>query len=199
MKGALRMIRRLLCVLLALGGVVLLGLPVSAGADRGSIRVTLQNGESVVPDGAVSLYYVGVPTAVDYRLTEEFGGGIIKGEDALSPALAGWLAEMAGTGGTQRLLDADGSGEFCDLTEGLYLLVQTEASTGYHLMEPMLVQLPCQFQWHVQAYPKTEEIIYSFQVEAPATGQSPAPFLGVTGMAVSGTGLALCARRKRRS
>lgn len=192
------MMRRMICVLMALAGVIWLGVPVSA-AETGSIRVTLDNGDTVVPDGAVTLYYAGSPLGYDYRLTEDFGGGMIKGEDALSPALASWLAEMAVGGGMMRVLDEDGSGEFCDLTEGLYLLVQTEGSTGYHIMEPMLVQLPCQGQWHVQAYPKIEEIIYQIAVEPPATGQSPAPFLGVVGMVLSGTGLVICGRKRRKA
>lgn len=197
-KGALQMVRRLICFLLVLGWVIALGVPALAWAETGSIRVTLHNGDTVVPNGAVSLYYAGVPMAFDYRLTEDFGGGIVREQDALSPALALWLAEMAHeVTGVQRLLDADGSAEFSDLPEGLYLIVQTERSSGYHLMEPMMIQLPCQSQWQIQAYPKTEEIIYP--VEIPPTGQSPAPFLGSAGMIVSGAGLLVCARRRRRA
>lgn len=188
------MFRRILCTLLALGGVLALGLPARAQQTEGSIRVTLQNGESVVTDGAVTLYRVGRGAEGGYRLEEDFGGGLIKEQDALSPILARWLWEAAGPGGTALLLDADGSAEFSNLTEGLYLLVQTEASTGYHLMEPMLVQLPCQYQWHVQAYPITPEIIW----EIPSTGDTMALPAGLTGLVLSGTGLILCAGRRRR-
>lgn len=187
------MIRKLVCTILALGTVAVLAAPAAAAEETGSIRVTLQNGETVVPDGAVSLYRVGSLVDGDFWLTEEFGGGIIQQEDALSPALAGWLAETA-EGGTQQELDEEGSAAFSGLPAGLYLLVQTVRSTGYHRMEPMTVMIPCQYQWHVQAYPKTQEIIY----EIPSTGQPLAPYVGAAGMVLSSGGLLLCGVKKRR-
>lgn len=188
------MFRRMICGFLIAGGLLSLAAPARAAQSAGSIRVTLQNGETVVPDGAVTLYQVGTPTDGGYRLTDDFGGGIIKDQDALSPILARWLWEEAGSGGDELLLDADGSAAFLDLPEGLYLLVQTQASTGYHLMAPMTVQIPCEYQWNVQAYPMMEEIIW----ELPPTAD-PFPLAAWTACLVfSGAGLVLLTFRKRR-
>lgn len=187
------MFKRLSCALVSLGMVMALGGPALA-AETGTIRVTLQNGESLVPDGSVVLYYVGSVVDEDYRLTEEFGGGIIREEDALSPALANWLAEEAQEDGWEKSLDGFGSAEFGELQEGLYLIAQEEPSTGYHLMEPMLVQIPCQMQWHVQSYPSMEEIVW----EAPQTGDSFPLLFGIIGIVVSGSGLMVCTYQNRR-
>lgn len=169
-----------------------LAVPARAAEETGSIRVTLQNGETLVPDGAVALYLVAAPMDEDYRLTEAFGGGVIREGEALSPALAKWLAETIDTEGWEKVLDNFGSAEYRELDEGLYLLVQTQRSTGYHTMEPMMVQIPCQMQWHVQAYPMMNEITL------PPTGQSGLPLLGAVGMALSGAGLLVCNRAMRR-
>lgn len=169
-----------------------LAVPARAAEETGTIRVTLQNGETLVPDGAVSLYLVAEPMDGDYRLTDTFGGGVIRGGEALSPALARWLGEMTGTEGWEKELDGLGSAEYRDLDEGLYLLVQSRRSTGYFTMEPMLVQIPCQGQWHVQSYPMMQEITL------PPTGDSPLPLLGAVGMLLSGTGLVICNRAMRR-
>lgn len=193
------MFKRLSCALISLGMVVALGGPALAAEETGTIRVTLQNGETLVPDGSVVLYHAGTPIDGDYRLTEEFGGGVIREEDALSPSLARWLSEMAGDSGWEMALDNFGSAEFGELSEGLYLVTQGQTSTGYHPMEPILVEIPCQFQWHVQTFPITQEIVY----DLPPTGQSPLPLLGAVGMILSGTGLFVCtycnrsARRRR--
>lgn len=186
------MFRKFMCGLAALGAVAALSVPAMAGEEMGSIRVTVSDGESSAVNGAVTLYRVGTPAGTDYRLTEAFGSGIIKGEDAMSPILAKWLAGIVEEEGAEVLLDEMGSAEFSPLAEGLYLLVQTGPSSGFYPMEPMLVRMPCEYQWHVQAFPQV------MQQEIPATGQPPAPFLGAAGMILSGSGLVLC-RRKRRN
>lgn len=187
------MFKRISCALVSLGVVMALGGPALA-AETGTIRVTLQNGESLVPDGSVVLYYVASPAEDDYRLTEAFGGGIIREEDSLSPALASWLAEEAEDDGWEKRLDGFGSAEFGDLQEGLYLLMQEKPSTGYHLMAPMLVQIPCEFQWHVQSYPSMEEIVW----EQPQTGDTFPLLLGTFGVILSGSGLMVCTYQNRR-
>ncbi|MDO5400829.1 MAG: LPXTG cell wall anchor domain-containing protein [Eubacteriales bacterium] len=185
------MFRKLMCGLAAVGAVVALGLPVMAGQTLGSIQVTLAQGEDRAAGGSVSLYQVGVPAGPDYSLTEAFGSGIIKGEDALSSILARWLADSVEEAGLEKPLDGEGSAEFSGLPEGLYLLVQTQPSVGFYPMEPILVTLPYEYQWHVQAFPKCEIM------DIPATGQPMEPFLGAAGMVLSGSGLLLCRRRRK--
>ena len=185
------MARRLVC----LGAAVLLGavlaMPVRA-AQRGTLRVTLDYGETGAR-AAVALQFVAEEAQGDYRLTEDFGGGILRGEDVHSPELARWLAGMAPEG-TRQILDADGSAEFTDLGEGLYLLTQTEAPEGWLPADPVLIPMPLAGQWEIQAYPKTAELF----TPSPQTGQQAWPMLGAMGLVLSGTGLYFCLEKLRK-
>lgn len=181
------MYRKLFSILFATALLISLGRTASAAEAAGSIRVTLKADE-----GEITFSHAGTPVSGGYRLDESFGGGFIKEEDIYSPALAQWLAETA-EGGTPRILDADGSAEFFQLEEGLYLVIQTETQNGYYPIEPFLIALPYEGQWDIQANPKTERI----ETEAPHTGQNPLPFLGAGGMLLSGAGLILCFRKRK--
>lgn len=180
--------------LLALGTALVLAQPAAAAEELGSIRVTLQHGQLPAADGAVALYRAGTEVDGNYWLGEEFGGGMVLPADTLSPALAQWLEELAPEPEVVEPLDSQGSAEFSDLPSGLYLLVQTEASTGLLPMEPMTLTIPCQGQWNLQAFPKAQALTWA----VPATGQSPLPFLGMVGMILSGGGLLLCLRHRRK-
>ena len=86
------------------------------------------------------------------------------------------------------LLDADGNAVFSNLEEGLYMLVQTERMDGFYPILPMLLTVPCDGRWDVQEYRNPVPVI----TEIPKTGQTPAPYFGVLGMILSGSGLILC-------
>lgn len=161
-----------------------LGRTAAAAENLGSIRINLKTTE-----GEVALYSAAAPASGGYNLAEVFGGGFIKAEDAHSPALARWLAEMA-QDGEHRILDADGSAEFSRLEQGLYLVCQTETGEGESAIAPFLVEIPYQGQWNIQANPKSDP-------ENPRTGQSPQPFLGAAGMLLSAGALHLCLRRRK--
>jgi len=186
--------RMLVCILTAL--VLVTGVPLRclAADDRGSIRITLTKEEDRIYYGSVTLYRVGVPVSGGYRLGSGYGGGFVEEKDAQAPALAQWLAERVGIGDEIRVLDDNGCGEFRDLEEGLYLLVQTDPAEGFYPFVPFLVRLPYEGQWEVLAFPKLE----SLPVISPQTGDG-FPMLEYGGvMAVSGLGLILCMERKRR-
>lgn len=186
--------RRVMCVLFTAALLLSLGLHSAAAEETGSIRIVLASAGDGICEGTLKLYKAGEPTADGYRLDPAFGGGIVKTEDADSPALAQWLAEQTGKGGTSCDLRTDGSVEFTDLEEGLYLLVQTETAKGYYPIVPFLVTLPYEGLWHLQANPKVE-----IRLDAtPLTGQEPTPIIAAAMLAVSGTGLLLCAVRKRK-
>lgn len=168
--------------------------PVAAAAETlGSIQVKLEAGDLAVINGAVTLYQVGLKTEEGYRVTEAFGGGMIRLEDTDSATLAGWLAETAEEPGISMLLDADGNAVFSDLDEGLYMLVQTERMDGFYPISPILLTVPEEDSWNVRVYREPVPIV----TELPQTGQSPLPFLGVLGMVLSAAGLILCRKKIR--
>lgn len=181
----------LLCLVVCLFGLT----PVAAAAEnKGSIHVRLDAGELPVINGAVTLYQVGVKVEDGYRITEGFGGGIVRQEDADSEKLAQWLAETAGETGMTMLLDADGNAVYSELEEGLYMLVQTERMDGFYPIYPVLLRLPNANRWDVQVYREPVPVV----TEIPQTGQSPTPFFGILGMILSSMGLMLCAAKNRK-
>lgn len=180
--------KRIIGVILAALLLPALCLSARAAEREGSIQVMLRSGETPLMGGTVTLFWVGVPSEDGYRIVDAFGGGFVRHEDALSPQLAQWLAQMEGEPGMSRILDADGSADFSHLEEGLYLLVQNGTVEDYFPIMPFLMMLPYEGQWNVQAYPYTQQVY----TECPRTGQHPGPFLGALGMVVSGVGLAVC-------
>lgn len=188
------MLKRLFFRLSAVALAAALSLPAQAGEFGGSIRLDLEVGDFVVTNGAVKLYQVAQQGPEGYLVSDSFGGGLVKTEDALSSSLAQWLAQTAEGGGITRLLDADGCAEFTRLPDGLYLVVQSEKMDGFYPFEPFLVTIPMDGERDIQVSPPVFPIV----AESPATGQDMQPFLGVAGMVVSGFGLALCAMGKRK-
>ena len=188
------MLKRLFFSLSAMALAAALSLPAQAGELGGSIRLDLEVGDFVVTNGAVKLYQVAQQGPEGYLVSDSFGGGLVKTEDALSSSLAQWLAQTAEDGGITRLLDADGCAEFSRLPDGLYLVVQSEKMDGFYPFEPFLVTIPMDGERDIQVSPPVFPIV----AESPATGQDMQPFLGVAGMVVSGLGLALCAMGKRK-
>lgn len=180
---------------MALAAVLVLGLSIPASAaEEGRVRVWLDAGELPVTNGSLTLYHVGTPTADGYRITEGFGGGIVKTEDAQSRHLALWLAESAGETGKTIHLDVDGNVCFTGLADGLYLVVQTERMDGFYPIQPFLVTIPGEESRSISVSPRTEPIV----IENPQTGDPLTPLLGAMGLVASGVGLYLCVDKKRR-
>lgn len=188
------MIKKVMCVLLA--GILLsaMGIQGSAAEVEGSIWVSMNVDDLAVTNGTMSLYRVGVKAGDGYRIREEFGGGMVREEDAQSPHLAQWLAQMDNGEGMERMLDVDGNVVFTQLEEGLYLLVQSERMDGFYPIHPILMTVPCQEQWNVQIHMDPLPIV----VESPRTGESPMLLVGIIGMFFSGLGLLFCAAARRR-
>lgn len=182
-------------MVLLLGVLLVLCLAPEALAveNYGSIQVRLDAGDLAVTNGAVTLYQVGTRVEEGYRIHENYGGGIVRLEDASSESLARWLAESAGEEGTTRLLDADGNGVFTGVEEGLYLLVQTQQMDGFYPILPILLTVPQEGSWDVLEYRKPAPIV----TEIPRTGQTPIPYFGVLGMILSGSGLVLCWKNQK--
>lgn len=189
------MIRKGICAIFAAVLLLSLGTRASAAEGSGTIRVRLDAGELPVTNGALTIYHVGVKSEDGYRITDTFGGGMVKEADATSPHLAQWLAETQDVYGKKLLLDVDGNAVFSNLGDGLYLVVQTEKMDGFHPIKPFLVALPSDGQWEVHMEPIVQPIIIG---EMPQTGQDLVPFVGTVGMLFSGLGLVLCAFQGKR-
>lgn len=183
------MVKKMICVLFA-AALLLVSAPRARAAEIGTIRISLDAGELPVTNGAVTLYHVGVETEDGYRITDTFGGGMVKAADATSPHLAQWLAETEDVYGSKHLLDVDGNTVYSNLGEGLYLVVQTERMDGFYPIHPVLIALSDEGQQDATVAPELRPIVVG---DMPQTGQSIVPFLGVIGMALSGGGLLLCA------
>lgn len=181
-------------ILLGLSLVLLLSLPAGAACD-GSICVSLDAGELPVTNGCLTLYYVGKTAEEGYRLTDVFGGGLVRREDADSASLAQWLADAAGDTGKTINLDVEGDVIFSGLEDGLYLVVQTQRMDGFHPIAPMLVQLSPEQGRQRWLAPQTYPII----ADNPQTGDPMTALWGAMGLVVSGVGLYLCfdSRRKK--
>ena len=175
-------------ILLCAAVFLLMVTPAAAAENRGSVRVRLDTGELPVIHGAVNLYQVGIRTEEGYRITEAFGGGIVRQEDKNSDKLAQWLAESAEAAGIQMLLDADGRALFPELEEGLYMLAQTERTDGFYPIYPVLLTIPDGENWNVTINRQPVPVV----TELPKTGQSLLPFLGIMGKVFSSLGLLLC-------
>ena len=75
------MARRIILLIACLCSIFMLAASASAYGE-GTIRVSLDPGDMAAIGGEVTVYYVGVPLEDGYRITEEFGGGMVRGEDA---------------------------------------------------------------------------------------------------------------------
>lgn len=187
------MFKKLAGVLLA-AAIVLGGSVRAEAAAYGSIRVSLDAGELPVTNGAITLYHVGVPITGGYRISQGFGGGIIKQEDVQSVYLAQWLVESGGVNGKTIGMDVEGDVTFSNLEDGLYLVVQTQRMDGFYPILPFLVELSEGTGREIHAYPKTEPIM----IDNPQTGDPMTPLLGAMGLVASGIGLYLCVDSKRK-
>lgn len=168
--------------------------PVSAAEQSGTIRIRMAYGDASAEGAVVTLQYAGQPAEGGYRLSEVFGGGIIRMEDACSPDLAQWLSERTTVGGELGKLDSQGSIVFSGLEEGLYLITQEKAPMGWQCAAPFLVPVPLDGNWEVLAYPKQALLL----TEPPRTGEHPAPVFGAMGLILSGGGLYLCIEKVRK-
>ncbi len=187
------MIHRIASLFLGIAVAGCLAMPVSA-AEQGSVSVCLNVGDLAVYNGAFSVYRVGVKVSDGYRITEDFGGGFVRQQNALSPHLAQWLSENSGAPERTLLLDADGNAVFSHLGEGLYLVAQTEATDGFYPIQPFLLEMPSGSRWE---YPVNLEPLPRI-APSPETGEDGQLYLGLLGMGLSAAGLALCRKKNHR-
>ena len=184
--------RKLWMLLLAF--LLIPSMTVSA-AEKGSVRIKLDVGELPVINGAFTISRVGMPITDGYRIEEAFGGGFVRREDAQSPHLAQWLSGMKDENSITILLDVDGNAVFSDLSEGLYLLRQTERTDGFYPIQPFLMTIPADGRQNVNVYLEPLPMV----ADSPPTGQNPTPYIGAIGLVLSVAGMVLIVEGKRRS
>lgn len=172
-------------------------------------------------DGEFRMYRVGDIVENDgdflFALVPELADSGVNLENTDDPALAQQLADLAADAGLEFLTAAveNGQAYFADVVPGLYVVVQTEACTGFAKMNPFLISMPRfedgAYVMDVVAKPKvpmetepTEptdptEPTTPPPPELPQTGQLnwPVPLLASAGLAFFALGWVLCFKRKR--
>lgn len=168
--------------------ILRLTIPTAASENLGTITLKLNVGDLPVTNGSFTLCRVGSKSSDGYRIREEFGGGFVREEDALSPHLAQWMERYAGENGVTKLMDADGDAVFSEVEEGLYLVLQRELTDGFYPIQSFLLTMPSEGRQNVTVNLEPLPRVMA----SPATGQDPAPILGLLGMGLSAVGLVLC-------
>ena len=165
------------------------GLRVSAEEAAGTINCWLQYGEVQVTDCSLEICQAGFPVPEGYRLKEEFGGGVIAGEDIPSDTFAGWMAEKAAPGYI-KWANSRGAVHFEHLEPGIYLIRQSQESELFYPVKPYLAcvteEVPV-----VDTYPKL-----SPKSSIPRTEQDPALYIGCLGFTAALGGILCCIREK---
>lgn len=224
-KRVTAMLACLLTAALSLIGCLPITVSAQAGqAATGSITVTVKMEKPVTFAGSLTLYRAGevsqagdsfVPTGKFTEWGTSFGDIAANSAD-LAKDLAEWAAKQTNPEGQTRQLTQDNTGTFRvtfdGLEEGLYLLVQKDAATGYHALSPFLVTIPYHGEYHVDINSKTELLKEPEPTETseppgsssepggklPQTGQLnwPIPVLVISGMALFVIGWVLCFRKR---
>ena len=118
---------------------------------KGSITVTLRDSESgsAVSGGKLTLYQVATVKRTNGNLyfdyTGDFTGcGVVLGDlsdSTLADQLVKYLPAVPAIA-AQQDVNEEGYADITKLSQGLYLVVQTEASHGYEAIKPFLVSIP---------------------------------------------------------
>ena len=187
---------------------------------RGSITISMTYQGKPVLDGILMLFRVAdVQTDNgDYFFVynDDFDGCSIPVTELSSANLPVELAQIARFGrvqGLTRPVRPDGKVVFSDLEVGLYLVVQTEAASGFKKINPFLVSVPYNEDGHyiydVTTTPKNLPGLETEPTETtkpsgsklPQTGQMnwPVPVLASAGMLLIAAGLCLRNSGKRKT
>lgn len=174
----------LLCAaLLWVSGISALAKDVPDVSRRGSVRVTMREGDTVVGGGSLTIYHVGDVMEENgnygFAATEEFAGCKESLSENLSAELAQALAQYVEenkTAGITKTIGKDGQVVFSELEQGLYLLLQRKAADGYKQVTPFLVSVPFYeegtYVYDVDASPKVE-LEKDSTPAVPSTPQDP--------------------------
>ena len=152
---------------------------------KGSITVTLRDSESgsAVSGGKLTLYQVASISRQNGNLSYDYTNGFENCGVSLGDLSESDLARIlddkrpAGSKGETLTLDTDGKAVFSRLPLGLYLVVQSTASTGYEKINPFLVSVPLveedTYLYDVDALPKVGTLTPTTPPDVPGEPDKP--------------------------
>ena len=152
---------------------------------KGSITVTLRDSESgsAVSGGKLTLYQVASISRQNGNLSYDYINGFencgVSLGDLSESDLARTLDDKrpAGSKGETLTVDTDGKAVFSRLPLGLYLVVQSTASTGYEKINPFLVSVPLveedTYLYDVDALPKVGTMTPTTPPDVPEEPDTP--------------------------
>ena len=152
---------------------------------KGSITVTLRDSESgsAVSGGKLTLYQVASISRQNGNLSYDYTNGfencgVSLGD--LSESDLAWILDdkrPADSKGETLTLGTDGKAVFSRLPLGLYLVVQSTASTGYEKINPFLVSVPLveedTYLYDVDALPKVGTLTPTTPPDVPEEPDKP--------------------------
>lgn len=129
--------------------------------EEGEDCVTLKNGSISAADGVLTYYEVAALTDGAYVYAEDFSAYTVSRARLSGAELAETLADFTEQNtftGVSAAVDTEGKVTFDDLELGVYLIVQTEKSTGFDVISPFIVTVPLEtdgiWVYDVDAAPK---------------------------------------------
>lgn len=153
----------------------------------GSISVTVKDSRTSLPvaGGEITLYPVAsvasTPTGYAYAYTDDFAdcdysfAHIEDDAAGLAKSYEAYVLKQD-IAGTPQEVDESGQVHFNDLSAGLYLVVQTQRSGAYTVLDPFIVTIPMiadnAYVYDVDATPKTGTVM---QPLPPGTDDQPSP------------------------
>lgn len=152
---------------------------------KGSITVTLRDSESgsAVSGGKLTLYQVASISRQNGNLSYDYTNGFencgVSLGDLSESDLARTLDDKrpADSKGETLTVDTDGKAVFSRLPLGLYLVVQSTASTGYEKINPFLVSVPLveedTYLYDVDALPKVGTLTPTTPPDVPGEPDKP--------------------------
>ncbi len=186
---------------------------------KGSITVTMRIGDTVVSGGSLTLYRVGAVQEDDGNYSFVPTGDFMNCGESFTDGLSAELAKKLETyankqklAGTTKTIGSNGSVTFSDLEQGLYLLVQKRAASGYNKISPFLVTIPyldedtyvydvtadakMELKKEPKPTPKTPDKPKDKKLAQTGQLNWPVPVLTILGMTLFTTGWVLRFRKK---
>lgn len=137
---------------------------------KGSILVSLKDKKNnkAVPGGCFTLYQVAIAKENNgdflYQYVNGFENCGISLKNLNDSTLAKKLQKKVSktAKGTSNMADKNGKLKYNNLSTGIYLIIQTEASDGYKKVSPFIVTVPLKMQgewvYNVDASPKVDAV-----------------------------------------